>query len=373
MINSLPKSLIESAKQILQKSKIPSAYISFRDVDEVSSRIDEELKNLEEWKKEKENKRNAINSLNLESEHTDDDKTHVYRYTAASKPLNRLLYRIHNEGGTVPHTMEITGRYNFTHDIRGLDAAINRNKLKHDLVVYSGVGWNPASRMQADGLIHLPAYTSTSTSKNIAYNFAKSNKKHDTDIHILRIHNPKDSTGLYTHDDPTITQYEGENEFIIPRNTKIKINNVPEIYKDEQYGHNVHVWNAQRLESEPVDTEYTPSYEGRQEIFNKNGVKIYKTDTLGALKKHYPDFYNQDQGERFHHQHVAYPIYHLHEPNGRVWQSDTYDHEFDNEFIFMPANRTVTASVDDVVKKYPQVADVRHLFVRKDVDDEKGD
>jgi heat shock protein HspQ len=360
MINSLPKSLIETATSILRKSVMPFAYVSFRDV-YPEHNLNEE--HIDAWTStNKENSRNVLNHLMLDHTHTEDDKTHAFRYTSASKPLNKMLYNLHKEGNkNVPEKMDITGSYNFTHDIPALDAAIHRNKTEHDLTTYSGISWHPHKKMDDSGNVFLPAYTSTSTSKSVAHGFSKNNKPHDTDVHILKIHHPVGSTGLYTHDDPTITQYVGENEFIMPRNSVIKVNPTPEVYEDDN--HTVHVWTAHRQNKSGLPGKET-SEPGRTELFNNGKLKMYKTNTLSAFKQHYPEFHRHDYGESFHQHHVTQPVLHIHTPDNNVWQS----HLEGTEMIFRPAKGSIKATAQQVLEKYPELNKFKDYFVRKDVE-----
>lgn len=370
MISTLPKSLIETASEILKKPRSNFAYVSFRDVnndDVEQTTINEKTGgSFNDWQNTTDNNRTVLNHIEIDHTHTDDDKTHVYRYTAASKPLNKLLYANHKEGKESPDKMDVTGAKNFTHDLKGIDAAIHRNKLSHELVSYSGINWHPMSKADHENVIHLPAYTSTSLSKKVAHGFAKSGKKTPDvkDIHILKIHSPAGSAGMYTHDDPAITHYEGENEYIVPRNTSIRVHPTPEVFTDKD-GHNVHVWTAHRARSpETVDTNYkTP--DSRTELYNNNGLKVYQTHTLSALKTHYPDMYASSYGADFHEHHVASPVIHIHTPDNKVWQSSLED----GDTVFRQSTKSyspVKASLDAVIKKYPQISHLKDAMTRKD-------
>lgn len=319
LINKLPKSLIECATNILTTKKTPIAFVSFKDtspLEENMSYVNEELSgDIKDWIEEQENKPNALRHLQLDHEHTDDDKTHVYRYTALSRPLNKSLQDAYKSGKTISHLDIKTPSHNFTHDIRGIDAALHRNKLAVPLVTYSGIGWHPNNKMDEKGEIYLPAYTSTTTSKSTAFNFARANShQKNNPMHILRIQNKAGDPGFYTKDDPVVTHYEGEREYIIPRNTKIRINKNPTTFVDSKTGLPVHVWDAERISSEPADTNYKAPY-GQVELYNKDGLKLYQTNTLEAYKIHYPDDARIDEGASFHESHIKGPVLHIHQPN----------------------------------------------------------
>lgn len=363
LIKSLPPSIIECATQILKNTKHPIAYVSFRDVEPStdSHYINEELSgDIMGWVNEQENDYVALNHLR-NHQSTDDDKTHIYRYTSASRPFNRFLYDSHKNSQNPTH-FTIHGSQNFTHDIRGLDAAVNRNKLEMPLTTYSGIGWHPHSRMDDEGIVHLPAYTSTTTSKSIAHNFAVSNKHKQDALHILRIKNHIGDSGVYTKDDPVVTSYEGEKEFIIPRNTKLKINKSPTTFIDKDKGIPVHVWDAERIHSDPVDTNYKTPH-GNTELYNKDGLKLYQTDTLSALREHYPDFHRIDCGSSFHESHVIKPVYHLHTPDGMQYQGVARNEGESHRFLAAKSGKFYT--VDGVMNKYPQLNKFRNLFDNK--------
>lgn len=383
MSYQLPASLVTSVKKVMTMKQpvntalLPFAFVSFKypeheygNNQRTKRRMDENtLPHVDEWLKTKDNDRRAINSLNIDHTHTDDDKTHIYRYTAASRPLNKMLYAAHQENKAPDTRFPVSGNYNFTHNVPALDAAITRNKLKHELVSYSGVSWNPLNKITdfSNPKIHLPAYTSTTLDKKTALQFAKSNKKGNTqDIHILKIHHPEGSAGTYTHDDPSITHYELENEFITPRKTSLKIETTPHVFKDDD-GNNVHVWTAHRMHEEESHAPIgDASEEGRSELYNKNGLKVYKTNTLSAFKTHYNQFNQQDGEAEFHKDHVSQPIYHIHTPDGSVYQSGVkYNEETGDPSTVVRSVSGRTTPIEKVAEKYPEIGHIKELFTTK--------
>ncbi len=382
LIYDLPKSLIECAANILSNKKTPTGYVSFRDMTPIESSknynyVNEELSGdvINDFLMKNENSNEATNQLTGPShQHTDDDKTHVYRYSSASRPFNKFLYDSHKSEQKSPKEFKVFGFHNFTHDIQGLDAATHRNQLEHPLTTFSGIGWHPHERMDDDGIIHLPTFSSTTTSKSVAYQFAKSNTLAENNpLHILRIKNNVGDRGFYTKDDPVITMYEGEKEYIIPRNTKIKVNKTPSTYVDKSSGKPVHVWDAERIHTEPADVNYKAPH-GNTELFNKDGLKLYQTDTLSALKEHYPQFHKIDYGSSFHAQHVRHPVLHLHTPDGRIYQSHVEDGFDGPEMKFLPHRPDGKHLTSDfVVNKYPQLEKFRGLLFPEKHDDDYDD
>ena len=366
MINTLPKSLLEAAMRVVNK-KLPAAYISFRHVDHSGHDLNlyesYDTTHIDNWHEKRDNKRNALLQLELDQEHTDDDKTHIYRYTAASRPVNKELFNRYESGNTSPlDKFDVnSNRYNFTHDLKGLDAAISRNKLKHELVTYSGVGEHVIARKNQEGLLHLPAYTSTTVDKSTAHHFADSNRKNFKNLHILRIVHPEGSAGVYTHNDADITQYATESEYVMPRGTTLHIKDSPEIYHDD-HGNRVHVWTAHRLleHEKPVDTSYkTP--DTLKTVMQKGKLKVTRVDTLREYKKHYKDQYALDEEGEFHESHVNHPVYHIHTPDGTVYRSDLQGNEV--SFIQKRANGSrMRATKDKLLAKYPELKEAEHIF-----------
>jgi hypothetical protein len=164
---------------------------------------------------------------------TDADKGHIRNYTEDSKSLNTTLYQ--NAAKGIKTERHVNG-----HDTKGIDAALSRNKLGHDLHVYTGTGFDPnkLASKHPERHIHLDAYTSTSIHKGIAKEFADSGDEH---MHVIHLHLKKGQKGKYiAHHSPG---NEEEHEFLLPRNTTIKLHPEPTIHHDS-YGSKYHVWHA---------------------------------------------------------------------------------------------------------------------------------
>lgn len=124
-----------------------------------------------------------------------------------------------------------------------LDDALNKNKLEKQLTTYSGIGFHPKSLMKEDNLLHLPAYTSSSTNRAVSLMYAKPDN--DGIRHIMEIKHPKGSNGLYLGDNEDFTPFM-QKEHIMPRNSTIKVNPEPEVHMDNM-GNKIHVWKATRV------------------------------------------------------------------------------------------------------------------------------
>ncbi len=146
-----------------------------------------------------------------------------------------------------------------------LDSAMKVRQTPHRLLTYTGIKRPPSERfkkekIESDGhwYAHAPAYSSLSTNPKVAHMFAME-KGHEPDdvsewrprttFHILKLTVPQGSHGVFAHDH--ITSTEGEHEFILPRNSKMKIYHKPTVIvrkndKDvmaKQY----HIWHAKLI------------------------------------------------------------------------------------------------------------------------------
>lgn len=167
------------------------------------------------------------------------EKEHVQAYTRDSTYLNRHLYNKHVDGEH--HDSEVHGI-----PVKEMDKAVTRNKLHHDLHVYSGVTWHPGelAKQHQDRHIHLPAYTSTSLDKGVAHSFATGDKNNQQ--HVIHFHLKKGQAGKYVEHH---TENPGEHEFILPRNTTVKIHPRPDRYYDHLSDTETHVWHAHVVDS----------------------------------------------------------------------------------------------------------------------------
>ena len=182
--------------------------------------------------------------------YTEKEKKETQKYTRGSSNLNRNLYEHKMEDKVVPK--EVKGDFD-THNIKSLDAAVEKHSLKHDLHVYSGVHFHPGRSSGMSGHIQLPAYTSSSISKSVASHFAHSagysnpkeltSNKDGENIkgHILHLHLKPGQKGAYI---APHSEYEEEREYTLPRNTRIKINQKPTVHIDEDENR-YHVWHGE--------------------------------------------------------------------------------------------------------------------------------
>jgi hypothetical protein len=177
-----------------------------------------------------------------------NERAALGHYSSSSFYLNRDLHDARAEGrGPSPEHKEQTEH---------LDSALKKQKLPYPLTVHHGsyadIGKEAAKTSSRE--VHIPSYTSTSIKPSVATRFA--NLHHDPQTgksvtHVLRIHLPKGHHGIYLG---TRSSFSNEHEFLMPRNTRLRIAEHPEIHphrhdKDTQ----VHVWDAHPVEHHEDD------------------------------------------------------------------------------------------------------------------------
>ncbi len=181
-------------KQFIEKEKIPSVMIYHGDQ---NSSIFESEDNLH-------------NELSSSTKFTPKQLKEIREFANSSFPVNASLIGHHHVGQTA------------TGNVHGISLptmdSITKRKVGRKLTIHSGMGFDPRPLVNKDGLLHLPAYTSTSISKESAINFA--NKKEAKEKgHVLSLELNKEDKGVYLGDNA----FPHEKEFLLPRNTTIKI------------------------------------------------------------------------------------------------------------------------------------------------------
>jgi len=168
-----------------------------------------------------------------------------------SKLLNRHLIDRHYDKKpheTVHHygTDHKTGQPLKTLNTDDLDDALKQNHLEHALTTYSGLGFDPRTILDHRNKLLLPAYTSSSTKRNVAFAYTKPHFGGEfTERHILKISHPKGSTGLYIGNNEDLSPF-GQREHISPRNMKLTVNPDPEIHFDPKKNQKLFIWAAKR-------------------------------------------------------------------------------------------------------------------------------
>lgn len=184
-----------------------------------------------------------------------EERNHVHAYTKGSKALNGSLHK-HNAGREIDdHEKE---------QAHALTKILDKHKTKEDTHVYTGIPKSPAEHFKdhnKPATMHLPAFTSTSTSKKTSKAFAefvhhKNDSKHGivhhkedkVAAHILKIHVPKGTSAASIRkqsDQPT------EHEVLLNRGHHIEVHPKP-----EHIGNNIHVWHAKIVAHKPKDLDH---------------------------------------------------------------------------------------------------------------------
>jgi hypothetical protein len=160
--------------------------------------------------------------------------------------------------------------------VQSLDRALTLQQLKNPLTVYTAVPESPANAWAVYGAdvrrpirLHLPAYTSTTTSLKVAVQFADENLPTDSVDH--RKHPPR--TGKKAAEDgasqiimltipagtpaasiKNISDIPEENEVLLPRGMNIEVNPRPTMLKNGDY-----VWHAQVIGHNPIQIVFPES------------------------------------------------------------------------------------------------------------------
>ena len=187
------------------------------------------------------------------------DVDYAVDYSGESRPLNHFLHQHYRN--KLPKNKD----FNSTKHIEALDRLIANHRLKHQLVVYTGVKESPADawlKYKADVTkpirLHLPAYTSTTTNIKRAYEFSEHEvvlrKRHqprnadapseEFGVQVLMMTIPPGNPAASLK---KISQWPHENEIILPRGLDIEIDPRPTVLKN-----NAHVWHTQVVGHNPV-------------------------------------------------------------------------------------------------------------------------
>lgn len=167
---------------------------------------------------------NHYHKLNIRNEETKA----VRQYTDDSTHINQYHWEKHHgtlsKDGFIHHSeyLDSLTKANSHKELEAksslIDNALNYHKTPHELTVYSGVQSDPRNRAN-NGMVHHPAYLSTSIRSKTAVGFARSNAT-EHGMHILKIKVPEGHPGAYV---AHISHAPQEREFILPRGTNLKL------------------------------------------------------------------------------------------------------------------------------------------------------
>jgi len=155
--------------------------------------------------------------------YADNPKLALGRYSHTSAHLNSWLWdRHHDAVGTRNQSSKASTDQ--------LDRAISANKTPHEMMVYSGVKGDPRKRMNSEGIVHHPAYLSTSIMKIVAETFAHEHREESDEIngksqyhkHVMHIHLPEGHDSAYINH--IVPEHDHEHEMLLPRGMNLKHN-----------------------------------------------------------------------------------------------------------------------------------------------------
>jgi len=171
------------------------------------------------------------------------------RYTRDSTMINGYLHNKHK--GT--NASEV-----YADQAEDISHALDKHKTKAPIDVYTGVPKSPSEHFHTvDGntpthtTVHLPAFTSTSTSLRKASEFSRETS-HTNDVnhgikedtkHVLKIHVPKGSSAASVR---SLSNMDNEHEILLNRGHNIQIHHEP-----EDIGHNTMLWHAKIISRTP--------------------------------------------------------------------------------------------------------------------------
>lgn len=194
------------------------------------------------------------------SVHQEHHRGALRSYASGSYGVNNALIKHHELGTPMPLAHEEKST-NISEAIKNIGP-----HLDHDMHVYSGIGFDPASmpRDQTTGNyhIHLPAFTSTSVSPGVAQDFAKPSKQDTSDpasipayhYNLVKIHVPEGSHGvpLGVHN----AGISDEHEFLLHKDAKIHVHPEPTIHSNPDSHAIYKIWHAKLVHDGVAPTRH---------------------------------------------------------------------------------------------------------------------
>lgn len=187
---------------------------------------------------------------------TSEQKESLSEYSDCSRSINGALHRQHL-GHTAPR--------NPVHEhIKNLTDTLNNHKTGEDMSVYTGLPNSPAKHFKDHTKpqhVHLPAFTSTSTSLQQAKGFAEQSKdahdhKHGLENklhrHVLKIDVPKGSSAMSLRKHSFVPK---ENEILLNRGHEIEIHPKPTVVEHMLHGTHV-IWHAKLVAHKPGEIKH---------------------------------------------------------------------------------------------------------------------
>jgi hypothetical protein len=158
-------------------------------------------------------KKMATHYTNYSGEH----KKVLEDYADSSASMNSTLWSRHKGK---PYKM---GEEYHKDDFEHMDSAMGAHETPHEMTVHSGTMHDPRKMQNAEGVVHHPAYMSTSLDPHIAHKFAHTQavRESSEDMHTLHIKVPAGSKGAYVGH-LSGNANPSEREFVLPRGSNLK-------------------------------------------------------------------------------------------------------------------------------------------------------
>jgi len=161
--------------------------------------------------------RTHLSILDHYNNYSHEERPHLVSYMGDSRDLNSYHWEKHkNNLGNLDKLSKQIHEEQTQH----IDTAIQRHKTPMKLAVWSGTMHDPRRLMNEQGIVHHPAYLSTSLSEEKAKMFAGLHYSDSRpEKHLMKIHIPQGHPGAYVGHFMTRPT---EREFILPRGTNLK-------------------------------------------------------------------------------------------------------------------------------------------------------
>lgn len=161
----------------------------------------------------------------------DEHRHAIMNYTSSAySPINKALY----------NGKDIPDQWQTTHE--NMKSALKVHQTPEKMFLHSGLKRDPRQLEQHEGQIkmHMPAFTSTSISPDVARSFARELHPDDADgdithqweRHNVHIEVPQGAHGAYVEHHSSMP---GEYEFILHPNSRVHIHPTPEIEPYQNY------------------------------------------------------------------------------------------------------------------------------------------
>jgi hypothetical protein len=133
--------------------------------------------------------------------------------------------------------------------VNSLNNTLKIHKTPHDMTVYSNSKMDPREKKNAEGVVHHPAFMSTTIEKGFAKDWENTTRRErqpngviPRDKHVLAIHVPKGSHGAYVDH---LSELPGQSEFILPKAANLKYHSTESHVNPEHK----ELWNGDKIEN----------------------------------------------------------------------------------------------------------------------------